>query len=152
MEANGLAQLIHNWQVKADHDLAIIEQGLHAEPVVTDVLCFHCQQAVEKYLKLYLVAHHVDYPRTHNIAVLLEACKHIDETFGILDDVVYLTEYAVELRYPDDFYMPTQEELQQAYQHALRVKTFVLEHSQAVHSPSPETQQPTEVNHDESEA
>ena len=30
-------------------------QGLEANEVVTDTVCFHCQQAAEKYLKAFLV-------------------------------------------------------------------------------------------------
>ena len=40
---------------------------------------------------------------------------------------ILLTEYAVEFRYPDDFYIPSIEETKEAYNLALKVKDFVLE-------------------------
>lgn len=126
METKGLDHVLNNWKIKADHDFEIVAQGMKAEPVITDVLCFHCQQAVEKYLKLYLISQHIDFPKTHNVGVLLEECKKSDSAFNVLDDVIYLTEYTVELRYPDDFYIPPLEELHEAYQKALNVKEFVL--------------------------
>ena len=37
-----------------------------------------------------------------------------------------LTDYAVEIRYPDDWYEPSMEETKEAYAIALKVKEFVL--------------------------
>ena len=39
---------------------------------------FHCQQATEKYIKAYLVRHQVEFPKTHDIAKLLERVATID--------------------------------------------------------------------------
>ena len=36
------------------------------------------------------------------------------------------TDYAVEIRYPDDWYEPTIEETKLAYESALKIKSFVL--------------------------
>lgn len=57
---------------------------------------------------------------------LLNLCKAADESFNELSAADYLTDYAVELRYPDDWYEPTVEEAMQSYELALRVKDFVL--------------------------
>jgi len=114
--------LIEKWKIKADHDLKIVEQGLKNDYIVTDVLCFHCQQAAEKFLKMFLVRHKIKFAKIHNIAVLLEKCKTIDKTFMELDNTIYLTNYAVQLRYPDDFYIPDVQETKDAYQDAIRVK------------------------------
>ena len=120
-------KLIANWKLKADNDIGIVEIGLVSDKVITDVLCFHCQQCVEKYLKLFLIYHSIDYPKTHNIAILLEECKKVDSNFDKLQNVVYLTEYAVEVRYPNDFYIPEIDEVKKAYDGALRTKKFVVE-------------------------
>lgn len=62
-------QYIENWLKKAENDLKIVkhELELSEEEMVKDGACFHCQQAVEKYLKAYLIFHKIDFPRTHNI-------------------------------------------------------------------------------------
>lgn len=99
-------KILHNWKTKAGNDIRIVEQGLKTEEPVTDVLCFHSQQAVEKYLKLYLTAQNIEFKQTHNIAILLQQCIEIDNSFNALKDISYLTQYAVELRYPDDFFIP----------------------------------------------
>jgi len=45
------------WLIKASSDLKIVEHELNLpeEEIVKDAVCFHCQQAVEKYLKAFLI-------------------------------------------------------------------------------------------------
>jgi len=119
-------KILLNWKIKADNDIRIVEQGLKAKEPITDVLCFHCQQAVEKYLKLFLTANNVEFNPTHNIAILLQQCIGIDKSFSLLEETSYLTQYAVELRYPDDFYIPDLSETKNAYKLALKVRKFVF--------------------------
>jgi HEPN domain-containing protein len=68
-------------------------------------ICFHAQQAVEKYLKAFLIYNNIDFPRTHDVDFLIQECQQIDEkSFNI--DLKSLTEFGVFFRYPDDFYVP----------------------------------------------
>ena len=61
------------WIQKAESDLRIVEKDLVTAAPVTDVLCFHCQQAAEKYLKAFL-AYKGNVPeRTHLIERLIQA-------------------------------------------------------------------------------
>ncbi len=113
--------LVQKWLLKAGNDLEIVRQGLQAENVVTDVLCFHCQQVVEKCFKAYLISKNLNFPKTHNLSILLEKMIHDDVEFEKFEDIVYMTNYAVELRYPDDFFIPDLIETQEAYKNALRV-------------------------------
>lgn len=50
----------------------------------------------------------------------------IDSSFIDLKDTVLLTEYAVEFRYPDDFYIPDEDEARNAFRLATAVKNFVM--------------------------
>jgi HEPN domain-containing protein len=120
-------QVIALWLQKAENDLKICEQGLKADEIITDVICFHCQQAAEKYLKSYLLFKDKEITKTHNIAFLLTKCIEFDSDFSILKDIIYLTNYAVQVRYPDDFFMPGITETEQAFIDAARVKKFVLD-------------------------
>ena len=122
-----LKEKIRLWIIKADNDFKIIEQNINLDDPVTDVLAFHCQQAAEKYLKLFLVSKGVEPRKTHEIGFLLGECIKIDPGFELLSDTAFLSIYAVETRYPDDFYIPTKDELNRAYTAAKRVKSFVLE-------------------------
>ena len=49
-------QYLKQWLTKAEHDLIIIRQGMDRpeREWVSDVLCFHAQQVIEKSFKAYL--------------------------------------------------------------------------------------------------
>ena len=106
------------WVDKADSDLQNAEIIL-AAPTQTpplDTVCFHCQQAAEKYIKAFLVFHGKQFPFSHNLADLVAICMEVDLAFAhIQRKAETLTPFAVEIRYPDDFYMPTREEAEEAF-------------------------------------
>ena len=97
-----------------------------SEPI-TDTVCFHCQQAAEKCFKAYLVFKGEMPEKTHKIERLIEICLKFDNSFIDLKEIVLLSEYAVEFRYPDDFYIPNIDEARQAYDLALKSKLFILD-------------------------
>jgi HEPN domain-containing protein len=115
------------WHKKADNDLKAGSDELVTHEPATDTVCFHMQQCAEKYLKSFLVFHEVELPRTHNLAMVLQACIEIDPSFVTVRDagVDELTDYAVTLRYPDFFYMPTVDECRSAQKLAVLVRDFV---------------------------
>ena len=51
----GKIELVIEWLHKAKNDLGIAKLAIDNEVEYTDAICFHCQQAVEKYLKSYLI-------------------------------------------------------------------------------------------------
>ena len=48
-------ELIRGWLDKAEKDLLSAEHELTFPDAVTETICFHSQQAVEKFLKAYLI-------------------------------------------------------------------------------------------------
>lgn len=59
--------------------------------------------------------------------VLVNLCSMVDGSFKeILDDANFLTDFAVEIRYPDDWYEPSLDEVQKAYNIALKIKNYVI--------------------------
>lgn len=121
-----LTVIIGQWLAKGDNDLKTAAFGLTADEPITDTICFHCQQAVEKYLKMYLVSKGDEPVITHNIAVLVAKCGQYDPAFSELSKYDFLTGYAVTLRYPDDFYMPEVDEAREALSAAEEVRAFVV--------------------------
>lgn len=43
---------LSQWIEKAEHDLIAAKLIIEHNPLILDIVCFHSQQAVEKYLKL----------------------------------------------------------------------------------------------------
>ena len=117
---------ISQWIINGDHDLGTAKITYFHIPEYLDTVTFHCQQAVEKYLKAYLIFCNVDFGKTHNLEYLLELCGKQDKTFHTVN-VGNLSFYAVEVRYPDDFYIPTNKEAKESIKISKVVKTFVID-------------------------
>jgi len=47
--------LAAQWVAKAEQDFLAVKKLIISEPIPWSVVCFHCQQIAEKYLKAYLV-------------------------------------------------------------------------------------------------
>ncbi len=121
-----LKEKIEQWLQKARNDIITAEHESERSDQVTDTICFHAQQAVEKYLKLFLIFHGNEPEKTHSISFLLEKCRKINPLFSNLEDVAYLSDYAVSLRYPDNFYIPGADEAKKALENAKKVNDLVL--------------------------
>ena len=58
---------IKSWIDKADHDLGTAIITHRYIPKYRDTIAFHCQQAVEKYLKSYIIKLGFKVKRTHDL-------------------------------------------------------------------------------------
>lgn len=82
---------------------------------------------VEKMLKAFLLNYNIEFGKTHSIEYLIKLCSKIDKEFEKLYEIIEgLTEYAIDVRYPDEFYIPSIEEAKEAFDTATKVKEFVL--------------------------
>ena len=120
-------EYVRKWLIKANNDLRVVENEmkLSLKETVTEAVCFHSQQATEKFLKAYLITKGVEFGKTHNLEFLLELCVKEDKGFEEID-VGNLSFYSVEVRYPDEFYIPTLDEARDCTKIATKVKEFVL--------------------------
>lgn len=118
---------IRRWLEKADHDISTAEVALTLSTPVTDTAGFHCQQAVEKVLKAYLVSKEFEFEKIHDLRTLTIDCARFDEAFKAwIDRLGPLTMYSVRYRYPgpND---PTVEEVRDALKTVREVWDFVSE-------------------------
>lgn len=113
--------LSHGWWLKAESDLADARRTIAGGEGPYDTACFHCQQAVEKYLKALLALHGKDIPKTHDIEELLILCRSIDPTFPEGWEAEQMSSYAVEMRYDSEFW-PDDVEAKRAFAQAERMR------------------------------
>ncbi len=121
-------EYVQMWLDKANSDLQNAEIILAAQAVSPplDTVCFHCQQAAEKFIKAFLVFHGKQFPFSHNLADLVAICMQVDLAFAAIQrKAETLTPFAVEIRYPDDFYIPTKQETEEAFAIAKEIKAFI---------------------------
>jgi HEPN domain-containing protein len=85
---------------KAKQDELALEKLLDDRDIEDDLLGFHAQQAAEKMLKAVLAARGVDYPKTHNLRVLIELLSaegiRLPEKLAEIDR---LTQFGTTFRY-----------------------------------------------------
>lgn len=108
-------EIAKQWLAKARNDLLNADNNLNSDEVPTDTVCFHCQQAAEKLLKAYLVGNGQLYPITHDLFLILEKILPLNsDAESLRDSLAILMPYAIEIRYPDDWHMPTEEDAREA--------------------------------------
>jgi len=122
-----LTDYVKSWFMRADEDLALIEVLLKEESFFPNPICFHAEQAAEKYLKGFLAHHEMHVRKVHDLEILVEDCKKVDQSFEeVLDDARFLNQFYIESRYPDDYTEFSSEDAKEAYVVAKKIKEFVL--------------------------
>ena len=98
---------------------------IELNPIIVDVACFHCQQAIEKYLKTFLTFHDQNFLKTHDIVSLKIQCTKIDKDFA---DFKFknLYRYSVRARYPDGYIMPSLKETKMYFKLVKEMQVLVL--------------------------
>ncbi len=88
------------WFERGRHDIETA-QLISDQDGYTDVIVYHIQQAIEKYLKGYLVLHGKKPPKTHELDVLLDRIADFDRSFGnYLELCEKASRYYLDGRYP----------------------------------------------------
>jgi HEPN domain-containing protein len=75
--------VVDEWAEKAeaDYKAAVALNRRRREPL-PDIVCYHCQQSAEKYLKAYLIVQGVSPPHIHDLVQLLNLAVLHDATFS----------------------------------------------------------------------
>lgn len=103
---------IKAWIEKADHDLGTAKIIFLHIPEYYDIIAFHCQQAVEKYIKAILIHYRIEFIRSHDLVYLLDLLSEkiiIEE--AKFRSVFSLNNYSVQIRYPNRIIHLTKDEL-----------------------------------------
>ena len=110
-----------------DLSSAIYLQNMH--PVPVEIICYHCQQSSEKYLKGFLVLKGHDIVKTHDLLLLNKLCWQYDAEFVTIEEqCLRLTDYGVNIRYPYPMDLNT-DDLKLALKDAKKIQAFILKKS-----------------------
>jgi HEPN domain-containing protein len=118
--------LIEEWITKAEHDLGMAELAIANKPEYKDLICFHCQQCAEKYLKAYLICLDVSFKKSHSLIYLLDRLATVENVpDNLYETAEILEDYGVAVRYPGDWNLLNAEDIREAHQVAIEIKEFV---------------------------
>src|ERR1039457_2852625 len=101
-----LESLLREWIEKAAADLEAAEKlapSVATSIRLREIVGFHCQQTVEKYLKVLLTFYQVEFPKTHEIERLLALVRSAKpEAADALSPAKWLGPFAGDIRYRGD--------------------------------------------------
>ena len=113
------------WLIYAERDFSSAEYLLGHRPLPMELICFLCQQTVEKCLKGFLVLNNAVPDKTHNLDNLCRSCMAFSGEFkGLLNSCNILNKYSVQPRYPNEIAIE-EEDVTEAIKNARKVFEFV---------------------------
>ena len=94
-------KIIKEWLAEAEEDFSFASINLREKDRFFSRICFFFQQAAEKYLKAFIVAHELGLKKIHNLRILLDICKKEEKEFEKLrKDCIFLNAFYIDTRYP----------------------------------------------------
>lgn len=113
------------WLEFAKMDLDAAEYLRDMYPTPVEIICYHCEQAVEKFLKAVLVHDEKRPPKTHDLVTLCKLCSEENAEFNQLSSIcLRLTPYGVQVRYPSDINLG-EDDVSKALEGCRYVQDFV---------------------------
>jgi HEPN domain-containing protein len=96
--------LVTEWINKAEGDRRTAKRESEViDKPNWDAVCFHAQQAVEKYLKASLQQEGIPFSRTHDLTHLLRSLLPVFSDLEVLsEELEWLTTFSVEILYPGE--------------------------------------------------
>ena len=122
-----MKKITAEWLRKAEADYRLAVKLSRGSEPFQDQLCFHCQQAAEKYLKSLLVERGKSAPRIHILRDLLAYLLPQIPSLRSLDrGLKFLTRFAVAIRYPGDNATKRQSESALRWAKRVRSETYAI--------------------------
>jgi HEPN domain-containing protein len=118
---------VNEWIKFADNDLLAAESLNKIHPKPVEIICYHCQQSAEKYLKAYLIFKETEFEKTHNLNFILSLCIEKNVDFEIIKkEITRLNPYSVHTRYPSSIEI-NEEDCKSALIDIINIKNFILD-------------------------
>ena len=100
---------VGKWFEFAENDLGVakhLNETYYPKPLI--IICYHCQQAAEKAIKVLIIKFNPKYgvSKTHNLSFLLQQIKnYVNIPSYCYNEADALTPYGIAARYPNEIYI-----------------------------------------------
>lgn len=117
-----------DWFIKADRDLALVQNVLPKSAAYPDLICYHCQQAAEKYLKALLLYHAQPVKKTHDLEELVDLLTPFETSITVdhYNNALKINDYAILTRYPAMISDPSEADVLEAFAAAEFFRRFAV--------------------------
>jgi len=108
-----LIAVVKQWLSYAGEDLETAEE-MYARVFPYRHVCWLSQQSAEKAIKAALISQQIEFPRTHDLMML---CSLLPSGWGLKEhplDLIKLTGWAIEARYPGNWPAATEADAREA--------------------------------------
>ena len=128
MSDENISKQVLEWLRFAEMDFVTanhLDKTLYPKPM--EIICYHCQQCAEKYLKALIEYLGKEIEKTHdlgNLANIIE--ERIEVPHNVLVSCAKLTQYGVKIRYPQEFEL-TETHVKSAICDMENIKTWCKE-------------------------
>ena len=121
-----MKKLVNDWIILAEKDIKTASLIINEE-YLTNIVAFHCQQAIEKYFKAYILEHDKPLLKIHDLPKLYGIIKQIKDLEIDEDLLSIINETYIEDRYPGELGllpdgMPSDEQAHNFLEFARRIE------------------------------
>lgn len=97
-------ELVDEWFRFANMDLDLAKHTLKTMyPPPLEIICYHCQQAAEKFIKGVIISFDIEVEKTHDLSKLLNTLMPLtDIPESFMESAERLTMFGVRIRYPNE--------------------------------------------------
>jgi HEPN domain-containing protein len=115
-----------DWRLLAERDLSVADYlAANMSPVPTEIIAFHCQQAVEKFLKGALTILGEDPPYIHDLVELCKLAEKYRPSFvSISSPCVAINYFSVQPRYDVGMSL-SESDMRLVLNHSKTIKGFL---------------------------
>ena len=122
---------VKDWILLADNDLYASELLMKDEHPLTNIVAFHCQQTIEKYLKAFLIENDITLVKTHDLIKLNGMIKEFKDLGIDEKKLILINEVYVEARYPSELGLmpdgfPSNEQALEFIDFAKEIKEIII--------------------------
>ena len=116
---------LRQWFAIAEEDLGVAKHlTAMYHPTPLERICNLCQQSAEKDLKGYLFFNQTEFPKTHDLRILLTMCTNLNPDFArFRGQMIYLNNFGIIPKYPNDLQL-TEDDAKAAIRFAEEIKEF----------------------------
>ena len=121
---------VEAWIGFADKDILTISEIIK-NPQLTNIVTFHCQQAIEKYFKAFILENGKPLLKIHNLLALYGIIKEVvdlnidEDLLSTINDIYLESRYPGEIGLLDDGSKPTVEQANQFFTFAKDIKVKI---------------------------
>jgi HEPN domain-containing protein len=120
-----------DWILLADRDLYTAELLTKDDHHLTNIIAFHCQQTIEKYLKAYFIEKDIPLVKTHDL-IKLNGLIQERSDIGIDEDkLLAINEVYIDSRYPGELGLlpdglPADGQVKEFIEYAKEIKAIII--------------------------